>query len=110
MIRRPADADRSLVEDYLDRQSTRDRKKIVARIMAMAERGPHRNREKYGDLGDGIYTLKPDSQHRIPFFYGERGVIVLTHGFFKVQNEAPPAEVARSKQLRDLYEEYVQTE
>ncbi|MGI5818545.1 MAG: type II toxin-antitoxin system RelE/ParE family toxin [Armatimonadota bacterium] len=98
------------MEQYIADQSLRDQKKIVARIMAMAERGPHRNREKYGDLGDGIYTLKPDSQHRIPFFYGERGVIVLTHGFFKVQDEAPPAEVARAKQLNELYEQFVQSQ
>ncbi len=103
MIKRPPDSEKSLVEQYISEQSQQDQKRIVSRIMVMARRGPHKNREKYGQLGDGIYTVKPDDQHRIPFFYGKRHVIVLTHGFFKVQNEAPPKEVARAKQLRDLY-------
>lgn len=104
MIRRPPDADHSLVKQYLSDQPRADQKKIVSRIMQMAELGPHRNAERYGDLGEGIYELKV-GQHRIPFFCGPPGVIVLTHGFFKRQDEAPPAEIMRARELRDLYRE-----
>ncbi|MEA3403749.1 MAG: type II toxin-antitoxin system RelE/ParE family toxin [Armatimonadota bacterium] len=102
MIRRPADARNSLVQQYLQGLSETEHKKVVSRIMTMAEIGPHRNRERYGSLGDGVYELKV-GQHRIPFFYGGQGIIVLTHGFFKTHDEAPPAEVRRAKELRALY-------
>lgn len=102
MIKRPPDAQHSLVRKYLLGQPIRDRAKIVSRIMRMAELGPHSNTERYNDLGDGIFELKV-GQHRIPFFYGSRGVIVLTHGFFKRQQQAPPREVARARELRSLY-------
>ncbi len=67
MVKRPPDAECSLVREYLMAQPGRDQAKIISRIMRMAELGPHRNTEKYNDLGNGIFELKVD-QHRIPFF------------------------------------------
>lgn len=104
MIRRPAEAVQSLVKQYLDHVSRRDHTKIYAAIIEMVRRGPYPNPERYGDLGDGIYEIKV-GQHRIPFFYAGRGIIVLTHGFFKTTQQAPPAEIRRARDLRELYNE-----
>ncbi len=68
----------------------------------MAVMGPHSQPERYGDLGDGIYEIKV-GQHRIPFFYAGKGIIVLTHGFFKTTQQAPPAEIRRARDLHELY-------
>jgi phage-related protein len=104
MLKRPAFAERSLVRQYLLGQSLRDQEKIVSRIMTMAEMGPKPRPERYGDLGEGIYEMKID-QHRIPFFYAGQGIIVLTHGFFKTTQKAPPREVRRARELRSLYDQ-----
>jgi len=102
MMKRPADAPESLVRRYTDGLSAAGQRKVYERVLAMALVGPHSNPERYGDLGDGIYELKV-GQHRLPFFYDGKGVIVLTHGFLKRQRKAPPTEVRRAQELRDLY-------
>lgn len=102
MIKRPPDAPSSILGDYLNGLSIADRRRVFKRILGTAIVGPQRNPERYGDLGDGIYEIK-SGQHRIPFFYAGKGIIVLTHGFFKTTQKAPPREISRARQLRDLY-------
>ncbi len=104
MMKRPSFAEHSLVKQYLLSQQPRDQHKIASRIATMAEMGPEPKPERYGDLGDGIYEMKID-QHRIPFFYAGKGIIVLTHGFFKTTQKAPAREIRRARELRDLYQQ-----
>jgi hypothetical protein len=61
------------------------------------------NPEKFGDLGGGLFEFK-SFQIRMPFAYAknERGVIVVTHGFFKNKPRTPKEEIARAWRI---YEE-----
>jgi phage-related protein len=42
---------------------------------------------------------------RVLYFYGERGVIVLTHGFSKRGNGTPRTEIDHAVRLRALYQQ-----
>jgi len=66
------------------------------------DRGPQNigNLRKCRNEGDGIWSLKPTNQLRIPFFYRHDNSIVLTHMFRKKQNEWPPNEKKRAVDRR----------
>jgi phage-related protein len=55
------------------------------------------NREKFGDLGDGLFEFK-SFQIRMPYAYArhERALVLITHGFIKKQNKTPKQEIARA--------------
>lgn len=66
----------------------------------LGDHGKHTNPEKFGDLGDGLFEFK-SFQIRMPYAYAnyERHLVIITHGFRKKKNEAPPAEIERAKRL-----------
>lgn len=68
--------------------------------LADADPGKPRNPEKFGSLDDGLYELK-SFQIRMPFAYakGERGLVLITHGFIKKRQKAPPTEIERAKRI-----------
>lgn len=54
------------------------------------------NDQKFGDLGGGLYEFK-SFQIRMPFAYaGERGWILITHGFLKKKDRTPKEEIERA--------------
>ena len=61
-----------------------------------ADHGSFHNEEKFGDLGGGLFEFK--SFHvRMPFAYAkERGLILITHGFYKKRDKAPKEEIERA--------------
>jgi len=74
-----------------------DQAKLMALFMRIADFGPSSNPEKFGDLGGGLFEFK-SFQIRMPFAYaeGERGVIVVSHGFMKKRARAPKEEIERA--------------
>lgn len=74
-----------------------DRAKVMALFRLFANHGPIANDEKFGVLGDGLFEFK-SFQIRMPFAYAkkEQRVVVVTHGFRKKKNKAPPAEIERA--------------
>ena len=65
-----------------------------------ATSGSTTNDQKFGDLGDGLYEFK-SFQIRMPFAYAknDRRLILITHGFRKKKDKAPPAEIARARRI-----------
>ncbi len=61
------------------------------------------NREKYKLLDAGIFEFK-SKQIRMPCFESPGGLLVVTHGFIKKKDEAPPAEVRRGKEIKAWFE------
>ncbi len=98
-----------LVKEFIDEDLEKaERKKIVKSIIRAADYGPPlRNPEKSLPITgeSNLYELKEDHV-RVMYFYGGKGVIVLTHGFKK--NTGPPLQndIARAKRLRDQYLQY----
>lgn len=75
-----------------------DRARLMA-LFTMAGRGCFKNKEKFGDLGKGLYEFK-SFQIRMPYAYApERAVIVISHGFIKKRDKAPKEEIDRARRI-----------
>lgn len=85
--------------DFFDGLSKIDQAKLSA-LFKMAGEGNFHNKEKFGDLGDGLFEFK-SFQIRMPYSYRkrDRAVIVVTHGFIKKRDKTPKEEIARAKRI-----------
>jgi phage-related protein len=90
----------SLAEQFFDELDLADKAKLIQLFRILGDHGKTSNREKFGDLGNGIFEFK-SFQIRMPFTYAtyERGLVVITHGFRKKRNDAPPAEIEKAKRI-----------
>ena len=96
------DHGKCLVQEFIDDLESADQKKIMALLQRAAEHGPPNNTEKFKKLENNIWEFK-SFQVRILCTLEERRVIILTHGFIKKRDKAPPGEIARAKELLAAY-------
>lgn len=87
-------------QEFFDQLPKSDQVKLDNLFRILGDLGKHTNPEKFGNLGDGLYEFK-SFKIRMPFAYakGERNLILITHGFRKQKDKAPPAEIARAKKI-----------
>lgn len=87
-------------EEFFDQLGVMDKAKLLQLFRILGDHGKHTNLEKFGDLGDGLFEFK-SFQIRMPFTYAtdEKRVILITHGFLKKRDKAPPAEIARARRI-----------
>jgi phage-related protein len=87
-------------EEFFDQLAIADKAKMDQLFRILGDHGKHSNPEKFGDLGDGLYEFK-SFQIRMPFVYAknESSLVLITHGFKKKRDKAPPAEIARAKRI-----------
>jgi phage-related protein len=62
--------------------------------------GVPRNPKKFGVLDHELYEFK-SFQIRMPFAYakGDRGLVLISHGFRKKRDKTPPSEIAKAKKI-----------
>mgnify|MGYP005810883241 CR=1 FL=1 len=89
--------------EFFDGLGTPEKAKLMALFQIAADHGNFYNREKFGDLGEGLFEFK-SFQIRMPFAYAkkERGLILITHGFIKKKDKTPKEEIQRAWRI---YEE-----
>ena len=87
-------------EEFFDQLAIADKSKMDQLFRILGDNEKHSNPKKFGDLGDGLYEFK-SFQIRMPFAYAkdERGLILITHGFWKKRDKAPPSEIARARRI-----------
>ena len=87
-------------EEFFDQLAIGDKAKLGNLFRILGDLGKHNNDQKFGDLGDGLYEFK-SFQIRMPFAYAknDRRLILITHGFRKKKDKAPPAEIARARRI-----------
>jgi len=90
------------VQVFIDSLESADQKKVMALLQRAAEHGPPNNVEKFKKLEDNIWEFK-SFQVRILCSLEGRKVIILTHGFIKKKDKAPPNEIVRAKELLSAY-------
>lgn len=85
-------------EIFFDQLANPDKAKLMNLFRILADHGNHSNPEKFGDLGDGLYEFK-SFQIRMPFAYSsdEKGLVLISHGFFKKSPRTPKSEIDRAK-------------
>lgn len=82
--------------EFFSALSIEDKAKLMNLFRLIADHGAISNKEKFGDLGDGLYEFK-SFQIRMPFAYAkERGLVLITHGFLKKKDTAPKEEIKRA--------------
>jgi phage-related protein len=91
-----------LVREFIDGLESADQKKVLALLQRAAEHGTPGNTEKFKKLEDNIWEFK-SFQVRILCTLEGRNAIILTHGFIKKRDKAPPNEIARAKELLAAY-------
>jgi phage-related protein len=87
-------------EEFIDQLSKADQAKLLNLFRILGDHGKHSNPEKFGDLEDGLYEFK-SFQIRMPFAYakGEKGLVLVTHGFIKKSPKTPRAEIERARTI-----------
>lgn len=93
---------RSPGEEFFDGLSPLEKAQLAQlfRILGDSTVGAPKNPTKFGVLDHDLYEFK-SFQIRMPFGYAksERGLVLITHGFRKKRDKAPPEEVARAKRI-----------
>ena len=86
--------------EFIEGLSISEKAKLQALFVLLADKQATHNREKFGDLEEGLFEFK-SFQIRMPFAYAEqeRGLVVITHGFWKKKDKTPPAEVKRARRI-----------
>lgn len=87
-------------EEFFDQLPKADQAKLVNSFRILGDHGKHSNPEKFGDLGDGLYEFK-SFQVRMPYAYAknEKGLVLISHGFWKQKDKAPPSEIERARRI-----------
>jgi phage-related protein len=90
-------------EEFFDSLDKASQAKVMALFQIAGDLGSFQNPEKFGDLGGGLFEFK-SFQIRMPFGYAakpERGVIVISHGFYKKKDKTPKEEIERARRILD---------
>lgn len=75
---------------------------MLALIRRTAEHGPSRNKELYGDLGDGIYEMRK-SGLRVLYFCDTGRLIVCSHGYKKQSQKVGHGEKEKALAAKERY-------
>jgi phage-related protein len=91
--------------EFLNRISgdlSRDGRRLLALFERVAAQGPPRNAEVSHQLAEGIWEFV-QGRLRAVWFYDERRLVIVTHGFVKRTRRTPAAEIERAAGLRKAY-------
>ncbi|MGD0013175.1 MAG: type II toxin-antitoxin system RelE/ParE family toxin [Bryobacteraceae bacterium] len=85
--------------EFYDALSLEDKAKLDNLFRLLADHGRIANDEKSGVLDKGLFEFK-SFQIRMPYAYAsERGLILITHGFYKKKDKAPKEEIGRARRI-----------
>lgn len=91
--------------DYLNDDCTeKERDMILALLGDVASNGPPRNVDVSHQIDEQNHIFEfIKGNHRIPYFYDQGQVVICSHGFRKVTQKTPKAEIAAANRSRDPY-------
>ncbi len=93
--------------DFSDALSKEEQAKLGNLFRLLADHGRIANPEKFGVLDQGLFEFK-SFQIRMPCAYAhERGLFLVTHGFYRKRDRTPKEEIERA--WRILREDQEQT-
>lgn len=90
--------------DFIDDLEASDEKKIVRLLETTADNETPNNREKFKKIEgtEHLYEFK-SHQVRLPCFFDDDRIIIVTHGLKKKRDKLDKAEVERAERLRRYY-------
>ncbi len=102
------EGDKVEMRDWLRGRAEKEQEICVDRLMSLQEFGFELDFPACEHLGDKIYQLrarKDKIRLRMLYFFHERTVAVVTHGFQKKTKKTPPVEIEKAKKKRTRYQE-----
>jgi len=97
--------------DWLIDLAPQARLKCYVRLERLKALGHELRRPEAEYLGDGLYELRAAClgvRYRMIYFFHEREVVVVTHGFAKQQSRVPAGEIRLAVRRRRLVESDIQ--
>ncbi len=92
----------SLAEKFYDGLPPDEKAQMLRLFQILGDEtiGVPRNPKKFGVLDHELYEFK-SFQIRMPFAYakGDRGLVLISHGFRKKKDKTPPSEIAKAKKI-----------
>jgi hypothetical protein len=86
--------------DFYEELDRQDKAKLNALFRMLGDQGEIRNKEKFKKIeGTEFFEFK-SFQIRMPCFFLPGNLVVITHGFRKKKDKAPPAEVERARLIK----------
>jgi phage-related protein len=99
--------DKKPVEKFMIDMGNKMRTKAIRELMVLRLKG-NELREPYSKfIEDGVFELRiqqGSDDSRVFYFFYVDSKIILTNGFIKKTQKAPPAEIARAKRYKADYE------
>ncbi len=101
---------KSQSKDYaLENLDKTEIKKFLKLLEMMGDLGKIRNKEKFRNEGDKVFTFKPQP-HRFFCFFFEGRKIIITNAFKKKQQKLPKEEKVRALKCKEDYENRIKKE
>lgn len=97
---------KSQSRDYMLKLTPTEVKKFAHLLQMMGDHGEIRNKEKFRNEGDKIYTFKPQP-HRFLCFFFDGNKVIITNAFMKKQQKLPKPEKEKALRCKEDYEDRV---
>lgn len=101
------ESDKVPMREWLGKRSSDEQDACYERIEILQSNGYELGFPAAEHLGDGIWQLRTRVKKvrlRMLYFFYEREVAVITHGFQKDTKKVPPIEIVRAKEKRVRFE------
>ena len=98
------DQGRCPVTDFIDHDITlEEKRRLFGRFDYLRETDPPHNKEYFRHEGKGIYAIKSNYVRILCFFLRDapRRTLVLTNGFKKKSQKAPPEEIEKAVRIKN---------
>jgi len=94
---------KSISLEFFEALSIKSQAKLFELIKLIADTGEIKNKEKFRNEGDNIYTFKPKPYRFLCFFF-EGQKIIITNGFYKNTQKLPKNEKTKALDIKKDYE------
>lgn len=101
------------VEEFILSQGNKMQAKIFSVLTYLEAKGPELREPYSKPLGEGIFEIRAKQGSditRVLYFFVIGQKVILTNGFVKKTQKAPPSEIARAKRYRADYHSRVEKE
>jgi phage-related protein len=95
--------DKSIALDYFESLDEQNQITLLKLFELMGNMGEIKNKTKFRNEGNKIYTFKPQPHRFLCFFFTD-GKIVVTNAFHKKTDKLPRNEKDRALKIKDDYE------
>jgi hypothetical protein len=88
-------------EEFYDGLGDGDKAKLNKLFEHLGDHGKISNREKFKKIENTNFFEFKSFQIRMPCFFRQGRLVIITHGFRKKDDKIPPAEIRRAERIKE---------